>query len=152
MEQLEREWEQKQKPASQIKLALKEATAAVGKTKLKRQAVVEQERKTAERKRALAEKDRQKEEAKARKKLMMSGGLGHVWEHEQGKFTIVAPTSAAHAELPMFDDKSQALTEPQLIRDAQAFRVLLGVSAAAAGSGGVAEESKIKCSAGLILP
>ena len=149
LEQMERDWERMKKPAAQMKLALKEATAAVGKTKSKREAVVEQERKTAERKRALAEKDRQKEEVKARKKLMLSGGLGHIWEHEQGKFTVVAPTSAAGVELPLFDEKSEALKEPQLIRGAQVFRTMLGMSEAPAGSGGAAEESKVDCSAGL---
>ena len=145
LEKLEREWERKKKPAAQLKVALREATAAVGKTMSKREAVLEQERKAMEKKRVLAEKDRQKEEAKARKKLTVSGSAGHIWEHDQSKFKVVSPVSVAdRSDMPVFGQASEELNAPLLIRGSQDFQVLLGLSAASAGSGAAAEDSKVQ--------
>ena len=147
LEKLEREWERKKRPAAQLKVALREATAAVGKTKSKREALREQERKSMEKKRVLAEKDRQKEEAKTRKKLTVSGSAGHIWEHDQSKFRVVSPLSVADrssVDRPVFGQHSEELKAPLLIRGSQDFHVLLGITEASAGSGAAAEDSKVR--------
>ena len=137
IEKSESDWECYRKTCTQLKASLKEGAVSVKKTKEKREAQIANERKAAEKKRALAEKERVKEEERARKRLMTSGGCGHIWEVPTnlfGQVHLVGHDSAVGPE---------HLKEPLLIPKCLAFEPLLGLCGPPAGSDAAPQPSLV---------